>query len=52
MKIEGKELLMLKKISRFKSKIRDLENQNKKLEKELAIRRRKERENGKISIRE
>tara|TARA_B100000700_G_scaffold180425_1_gene199171 strand:- start:119 stop:271 length:153 start_codon:yes stop_codon:yes gene_type:complete len=50
MKTENKELIMFKKISKFKSKIRDLENQNKKLRKELSISRRKERENGKIPI--
>ena len=51
MKPEGKDLLILKKISRFKSKIQDLEKENKKLEKELLVLRREKRENGKISIR-
>ena len=51
MRPESRELLMLKKISKFKSKIQELERQNKKLKKELMIKRQKERESGKISIR-
>ena len=51
MRTGNEKLILLKKISRYDSKLRELEMENKRLKKELVARKRKNRDNGKICIR-